>query len=127
EVPSLRLRPEDLDALTRRFLREIGEVPGPRELAPDALARLRAYRWPGNVRELRNVLSAAAASAQSCIDARDIDRALARVGGAPGAREVSTQVMARVLAECGGNRAATARALGIPRSTLRDRLRAARE
>nr|MDQ3366245.1 Fis family transcriptional regulator [Myxococcota bacterium] len=29
------------------------------DIAPDALALLRAYRWPGNVRELRNVIERA--------------------------------------------------------------------
>ena len=41
----------------RRFSRELGrEV---REVAPEALERLRSYSWPGNVRELQSVLKQA--------------------------------------------------------------------
>ena len=41
----------------RRFNRELGrEV---REVAPEALERLRGYPWPGNVRELQSVLKQA--------------------------------------------------------------------
>jgi pSer/pThr/pTyr-binding forkhead associated (FHA) protein len=97
EVPSLRLRPADLRALVKRFVAEISEQLGPRELAPEALARLLAYAWPGNVRELRNVLCAAAAVAGSCIEAADIDLALSRVGGAPRARDISTEAIRRAL------------------------------
>ncbi len=38
---------------SREFKKEI------RAIAPQALARLRAWRWPGNVRELRNVIERA--------------------------------------------------------------------
>ncbi|HTU63635.1 MAG TPA: helix-turn-helix domain-containing protein, partial [Polyangiales bacterium] len=96
---------------------------GPRELTRDALQRLLTHEWPGNVRELRNVLSAAATTSSSCIELGDIERALARVGGGSGVREVTSDMIRRALDECSGNQAAAARALGIPRSTLRDRLR----
>jgi DNA-binding NtrC family response regulator len=123
QVPSLRVRPEDLRALVRRFLAEISRELGPRELSREALQRLLTHEWPGNVRELRNVLSAAAATCSGCVEASDIDRALARVGGGSGVREVSSEMIRRALDESAGNQAAAARALGIPRSTLRDRMR----
>jgi DNA-binding NtrC family response regulator len=125
QVPSLRVRPEDLRALSQRFLREIGRDLGPRSLTDEASARLLAHTWPGNVRELRNVLSVAATAASSCIEVADIERALSRVGGGEATREVSVETIRRTVAECAGNQAAAARALGIPRSTLRDRLRSA--
>jgi DNA-binding NtrC family response regulator len=125
QVPSLRARPEDLRALAQRFLAEISRELGPRFLTPEGLARLLAHAWPGNVRELRNVLSTAAAAASSCIDASDIERALARVGGGEGVRDLSVDTLRRTLSACAGNQTAAARALGIPRSTLRDRLKSA--
>src|SRR6266478_5620070 len=60
-LPPLRERGDDLLMLVqyylRRFNRELGrEV---REVAPEALERLRGYSWPGNVRELQSVLKQA--------------------------------------------------------------------
>src|SRR5205823_6492477 len=60
-LPPLRERQEDLPALVEHFVslfsREMGrEV---REVAPEALERLRAYPWPGNIRELQSVLKQA--------------------------------------------------------------------
>src|SRR5262245_43611129 len=60
-LPPLRERGEDLPLLVQFYLRrgsrELGrEV---REVAPEALARLRGYAWPGNVRELQSVLKQA--------------------------------------------------------------------
>jgi len=124
-VPSLRARPEDLRALIQRFLSEISRELGPRSISPEALARLSAHGWPGNVRELRNVLSVAATAAGSCIELPDVERALERVGGGQQPRELSHEAIIRTLAQCAGNQAAAARALGIPRSTLRDRLKSA--
>src|SRR5438045_8029942 len=61
QLPPLRERGEDLPVLVqhylRRFSRELGrEV---REVAPEALERLRRYAWPGNIRELQSVLKQA--------------------------------------------------------------------
>jgi two-component system nitrogen regulation response regulator GlnG len=60
-LPPLRERGEDLLPLVqhylRRFSRELGrEV---RDIAPEALARLRGYPWRGNIRELQSVLKQA--------------------------------------------------------------------
>jgi nitrogen regulation protein NR(I) len=60
-LPPLRERGDDLPMLVqhclRRFSRELArEV---REIAPEALERLRCYAWPGNVRELQSVLKQA--------------------------------------------------------------------
>ena len=60
-LPPLRERGDDLPLLVqhflRRFSRELGrEV---REVAPEALERLRGYPWPGNIRELQSVLKQA--------------------------------------------------------------------
>src|SRR5690242_20244524 len=63
ELPALRDRIEDLEALTDAILEEIARRTGrAHELAPTALAVLAAYPWPGNIRELRNVLEQVAIS-----------------------------------------------------------------
>jgi two-component system nitrogen regulation response regulator GlnG len=57
-LPPLRERGDDLPILVRHYLRRFSDEYGRevREIAPEALARLRAYRWPGNIRELQSVL-----------------------------------------------------------------------
>jgi len=57
EIPPLRDRPADLDALVPWFLRRRGH-PQP-DPDPALLAALKRYTWPGNVRELENVLERA--------------------------------------------------------------------
>jgi DNA-binding NtrC family response regulator len=58
ELPPLRERLEDLEALTWRFVEEFNARTGKRvKKIPEAVwRRMRAYAWPGNVRELRNVV-----------------------------------------------------------------------
>jgi DNA-binding NtrC family response regulator len=73
------------------------------------------------VRELRNVVSAAAVGAQAeTIERVDIELALAKLG----AREValSQETIEDALRQHDGNISAAARALGLPRTTLRDRV-----
>ena len=56
QLPPLRDRMEDLEALTVHFVAKFrpGAV-----LSPGALDLLRRHRWPGNVRELRNAIERA--------------------------------------------------------------------
>jgi DNA-binding NtrC family response regulator len=60
-LPPLRERGEDLPLLVQYFVRRFGRELGRevREVAPEALERLRGYSWPGNVRELQSVLKQA--------------------------------------------------------------------
>ena len=55
-VAPLRERREDVPALARHFVRELGPKGRAPVLAPDALAALSGHAWPGNVRELRNAI-----------------------------------------------------------------------
>src|SRR3954453_18788911 len=60
-LPSLRERGDDLPLLVRHYLRRFNRELGRevREVAPEALERLRRYSWPGNIRELQSVLKQA--------------------------------------------------------------------
>jgi two-component system nitrogen regulation response regulator GlnG len=49
----------------RRFSRELGR--DVREIAPEALERLRLYPWPGNIRELQGVLKRAILQATGAV------------------------------------------------------------
>ena len=126
EVPALRFRPEDVRALAEHFVRQMAVDIGPRVIGDDAFTCLARYPWPGNARELRNVLSVAlAGSAGPCIEARDVERAIERIGAAPNVCAPQPEILADAVAAYGGNLSAAARALGMARSTLRDRIRSA--
>ncbi|MFH1808601.1 MAG: sigma-54 dependent transcriptional regulator [Pseudomonadota bacterium] len=58
ELPPLRDRPSDLETLARHFVAKLGPRTNPlvKDIAPEAVVALRAYRWPGNVRELENAI-----------------------------------------------------------------------
>ena len=60
-LPALRERGDDLPLLVRHFLRRYSRELGRevRDVAPEAMERLRGYAWPGNIRELQNVLKRA--------------------------------------------------------------------
>ncbi len=123
-IPPLRERLQEVDVLAERFLREAGGQLGRRELRRSARARLLAYHWPGNVRELQNVVLTAAVLARGGdVEGEHVRRAIERVGLHPQAPPRPAGLRAAV-ACLGGNVSAAARVLGIPRSTLRDQLRA---
>jgi transcriptional regulator with AAA-type ATPase domain len=123
EVPALRARRDDIPALAQHFLRQVASEVGGRELTAEAHTRLLNYDWPGNARELRNVLCFAAASSGPYIEASDIERALIRLGDLGVSRLPASETCRLTVAQYGGNKTAAARALGIPRTTLRDRLK----
>ena len=60
-LPPLRERGDDLALLVQFYLRRVSRELGRevREVAPEALERLRGYSWPGNMRELQSVLKQA--------------------------------------------------------------------
>ncbi|MGK4004737.1 sigma 54-interacting transcriptional regulator [Sorangium sp. So ce1036] len=124
QLPALRERPDDIPLLAKHLL-STSEL-GPRELSPGALVALRAHRWQGNVRELRNVLIQAALRSRGCVLPEHITAVLAD-REPPLRRKITPADALRAFEEVGGNISAAARLAEIPRSTMRDLLRAARE
>lgn len=134
QLPPLRARPSDIEALAEHFLQEAARRlnrPVPR-LAPEARSLLLRYGWPGNVRQLRNVLERACVLASGAIiRAQDLPEPLRADQPAPASgpgpittlAEVERMHIQRVLEHCGGNKKATAELLGIDRSTLYAKLR----
>src|SRR6266568_4197350 len=61
QLPPLRERGEDLPMLVQHYLRRFGKELGRevRDIAPEAIERLRNYSWPGNIRELQSVIKQA--------------------------------------------------------------------
>jgi DNA-binding NtrC family response regulator len=136
-VPPLRERPEDIPLLARHLLDGFARDLGRRglRLSPGAERALCAQPWPGNVRELRNVLERAV-----LLCGRDIlEPADLRFEGPGALQQASLEAPAseahltleeleklhieRVLREMGGRVAEASQRLGIPRSTLYQKIK----
>jgi two-component system response regulator AtoC len=136
-LPPLRERRDDVEPLARRFVTAAAAAHGRAEveLAPDALARLRAEPWPGNVRELMNLIERLVVLADSPrIGAADVEREIAR-GRVPAVaaaavessldervRSSEREAIVDALARARGNRTLAARLLGVSRRTLYNKL-----
>lgn len=138
-IPPLRHRVEDIPALSRQLLRRGAErlgVPVP-SLSDAVIARLQGYHWPGNIRELENVLVRALVSADGSLVLSELDVRLDSVGVdvapqlqdsgastlAQAHRAFEKQYLLESLGRCGGNRSRAARALGLSRQGLYQKLR----
>jgi len=140
-VPPLRARRSDIPALCEHVLPRLCRRNNRREcrLSSEALARLQSYGWPGNVRELENVLERALVLAERAeLEPDDLtlpDRPPSRVelereqpaDDAADHHEVMETIERRrlvaALRAAGGNQSTAARSLGIPRTTLVNKLR----
>jgi transcriptional regulator with PAS, ATPase and Fis domain len=123
----LRKRPEDVEHLARYFLVQMAKEMGDRTLSEEAIEVLSAYGWPGNVRELRNTLyRAAAMSSQQMLDVPHFELP-AQTAKYPRHSfrldQLSDAKIEEILFLHGANVAAAARELGVPRTSLRDRLK----
>ncbi len=120
-VPPLAERPDDVKALAAHFLEQAEKTIGTRTLSRGALEALLAYGWPGNARELRSVVLGAATQSSGIVEAEDVRAAIAAIAGDDAFDELSSAGV-RMLVEQHGSVSAAARAIGVARTTLRDRL-----
>ncbi|MEW6774968.1 MAG: sigma-54 dependent transcriptional regulator [Bdellovibrionota bacterium] len=145
-IAPLRERMEGLASLVARLLQGIsGRLGIPaKELSETAWKLLRSHSWPGNIRELENVLERAAIRAKSgpitadhlTIDLKNIPEAIgvsihpvvrdADLGASFSLDDVMERIelaiIQRAFLKAGGTLSEAARLLGIPRSTLYNRL-----
>ena len=139
ELPPLRERLGDLEALCEHILEDIAERTGrpQRELTQTAIAVLAAYSWPGNIRELRNVLEQVTLHSDSLrLSADAFSLALPRLSPAAlrGVRptlrladivaEAERNAIRSALAAADGKKILAAEMLGISRATLYEKLSA---
>ena len=152
-LPPLRERGDDLPLLVRHYLRRFSRELGRevREIAPEALERLRAYSWPGNVRELQSVLKQALLRANGTVllpaflpeglgRRSEADPPAAEIGVetfvvrqrlasdvrelyAEAHRQLDRLLLPLVLRHTHGSQQGAASLLGIARQTLRVKLR----
>ena len=83
EMPPLRDRPEDIEAMARQFLADLGRTraQAPQDFSLDALEVLLSYRWPGNVRELHNAVERAVITGSGKASVEPADLGLPIRGG----------------------------------------------
>jgi len=140
-VPPLRDRREDIGALAQYYLQHrlprTGHYPLVNQISPHALEALLDYHWPGNVRELEHVLQRAATLATSNRIERTeialpletpVDKPTMSISAATPQGLTKTiagiecSLIDAALKKAAGNQARAAQLLGIPRTTLRDKM-----
>lgn len=126
-LPPLRRRIAEISGLARR---ELARQHPTLTFTAAAMTALRRYHWPGNVRELVSVVEAAAAQATGgLVGPLALPQAVRASGGRRALtplERAESSVIAAVLAECGGNKSAAAKALGISRTALYGKIRSYR-
>ena len=135
EIPPLRERIESLADLCEHLLEKISGRQGRAKtgISKGALGVLQKYDWPGNVRQLENVLERAAAfSDEGVIEEKDLPREvrgvlsdgpeIAGIGGIALA-ELEKQALIQTLKLTGGNKAETARQLGVTEKSVYNKLK----
>jgi len=129
DLPPLRERPEDIQALAEHFLERFATAMNrpAMSLAPAALEALRAYSWPGNVRELQNAIERAVVLGKPpTIEAADLPLRIGESSprsGPMSLEEVEKGHIRRVLDGCDWNISQAAKVLGIDRGTLYAKIR----
>lgn len=151
KLPPLRERKEDIQLLTRTFLKESVQKleTGEKELSKEAKDALIRHDWPGNVRELENVIKRSCVlSSGSMIEKKDLlidedsswsvrdfleeklKRYLKDMTKITNFNlyetvisEVEKALISIVMKETGGNQVQTAKILGINRNTLRSKIK----
>lgn len=129
-LPPLRRRREDIPLLVEHFIARFNRIQGRNVegVTPEVMELLMAHDYPGNVRELQNLIEHAfvlcregrlspkhlpepfrGTPARPPPPAADLEAAV---------RMTEAQTLREALAQNGFNRAATARALGLHKSTL---------
>ncbi len=133
ELPPLRDRGSDVLLLAQHFLEQFAARYGApvKAIGREAAARLSRWDWPGNVRELQNCIERAVALAR--FDHIGLDDLPARLRDTPSTStgfdaetpddleplaDLERRYILHALEVIGGNKTATAEALGIDRKTL---------
>ena len=135
-VPPLRERPEDIPLLAEHFRAKLADRHhrDVSEFDPEAKRLLVRYKWPGNVRELKNVIERAVIVGRGpTIAVEDLpkivsDSVSANEGGVVIPPEHTLADLERLaiiqaLERYRGNKRAAAKALGVHRPTLYNKLK----
>jgi len=129
-LPRLAERREDIPLLVEHFIGRFNVRTGRRitGVSPEVLELFMRHEFPGNIRELENIIEHAFVLCRdSCITLEDLPQdlrgskaveAVTAAAGCASIRDAEAGIIRSLLAEHGGSRVKTARALGIDPSTL---------
>jgi nitrogen regulation protein NR(I) len=140
QLPPLRERKDDIEALVRFFLVQFNEKfkKGITGIAPNVMAALKGYSWPGNIRQLEHALERMVLMADGAVlQAKDLPEEIAEAmsGTIESAEEgeeptsfkeivrkqtqsVERDLIEKALEETGGNVTRAAEKLGLSRKGL---------
>ena len=120
DVPPLRDRREDVEALAETFIAGVAGREGRRpSLSPRALQRLMTYDWPGNVRELENAMHRAVVACNGdVIQPEDLPPGVRHTPTTAAAPVPSLEESERVLPPQGGGQLPIAGSAAWPVTTL---------
>jgi DNA-binding NtrC family response regulator len=131
ELPSLRQRKEDIPLLVASFLHNRMKTKVETTISSRAMEVLMGYDWPGNIRELENVIERAAILCRNnSIEPQDLSlpnapmslpasaRSDEKLGTAIPLKDIERMHIEGVLRSFRGNKAETAKVLGISLKTL---------
>lgn len=136
-IPSLKNRMEDFEIILMEFAKKFRV-----RFTMGAIMKMKHHIWPGNIRELKNTVARASAFfPRQSIDEKYVDHIIDKLTILPGfalsmapqtesqkaalpvIKEVERQMIVKRLIANQGNQRRTASELGIPKSTLHDRLK----
>jgi transcriptional regulator with PAS, ATPase and Fis domain len=139
QVTPLRQRIDDIPLLVTHFIEKFSKLSKKtiNDVTPQALALLMAYHWPGNVRELENTIQRMMVICKG--DSLDVQDAPPHLRGNETASNRQTKDLKDIsresteliekrsirdaLAKTGGNVTHAAKALGISRATLQNKMK----
>ncbi len=124
-IPALRERGTDIAKLARFFLARAGARLRKPALAltPGAEEVLLSYGWPGNVRELENLMERMAILCDDVVEADDLPITASGPARPVLFKDIERRAIEEALESHSGNRARTAKQLGISLRTLQYRLK----
>lgn len=141
-IPPLRERLDDIPVLAAHFIEKHSSLAGDQRvtISTHALEELMRHSWPGNVRELEHVIERALAfcggkeirpehilplgqekgEAPGVVSLELAD--IGRLGLTETVSDIEKRMILMALRQCNNNQARAAQRLGIPRTTLRDKM-----
>lgn len=127
QSPALCERMEDFEDLLFLFAKDLRV-----RFSFAAIEKLKAHTWPGNIRELKNTISRAKALFPNRqVEVDDVESLIDRMPGhqwpvqrEPAIKSIEREMICDRLLANRGNQRRTALDLGLPKSTLHDRIKA---